>query len=129
YRAGIKDQVRAAIGVQTKHQVNRQIVRYVPVPLEKQAIDSKRRLAEVKIALANSEARAQNAMLDSSSEYEPLAVVLTDSGERSAYYPADLGSLFSYDGECFAHPRLCIQRCQGQETVSSREPESAASKL
>lgn len=42
----------------------------------------------------------QNANLDISSEYEPLAPVLMDSGEKSGYYPADLGSLFSYDGKC-----------------------------
>lgn len=46
-----------------------------------------------------SEARSQNAVLDITSEYEPLAPILTNSGERSAYYPADLGSLFAYDGE------------------------------
>lgn len=146
-RAGIKDQVRAAIKAQTKRQVDKQIVRYVPIPLDKQVADSKKRLCEAKIALANSyvhpsrqgvwlflirsgfrEARAQNATLDMSCEYEPLAIILAESGERSEYYPADLGSLFSYDGECLDCP-LVAWRCQGQETMSSRESECAASEL
>lgn len=98
-RGEIRSQVKATIQEQIKQEVKNQITSYIPVPLEEQIADTKKRLNDARIALANSEARAQNAAVDINSEYEPLAPVLTDSGNKSAFYPADLGSLFSYDGE------------------------------
>ncbi|KXN85302.1 Putative 2-hydroxyacid dehydrogenase UNK4.10 [Leucoagaricus sp. SymC.cos] len=98
-REGIRKQIRDTIRARVKEEVDRQIVSYVPIPLDKQLVDMKKRGKEVKIALANSEARTQNSTLNINSEYESLAPILTDSGDKSALYPADLGNLFSYDEE------------------------------
>ncbi len=51
---GIKDQVHNTLGAQIRQEVNKQILGYIPVPLDKQVAESARRLSDMKIALANS---------------------------------------------------------------------------
>ena len=45
-------------------------------------------------------ARKANARLDPTDLSEPLKVVLKLDGEKSEGYPADLRSLYDYDGAC-----------------------------
>lgn len=46
-----------------------------------------------------SEAKVKNANIHAEDQDEPLVQVLKADGTRSEWFPADLRSLFSYDGE------------------------------
>ncbi|KAI0743388.1 hypothetical protein C8Q80DRAFT_1180653 [Daedaleopsis nitida] len=98
-RDGIRAQIRSEIVKQVKDQMAAQIPAHLPVPLRTQAAESRQQLAEVKIALDNSEARRANAILrpSPSNMTDTLSVVLKPDGTKSALYPANLRSLFSYE--------------------------------
>ncbi|KAG5647112.1 hypothetical protein DXG03_001483, partial [Asterophora parasitica] len=96
-RDDISAQIRREVEIQVKDQVELQIGDHIPVPLELQAIDNNRQIAEIKAALANSEARAKNSHLQGRNLDEPLAPVLKPDGNKSQVFPADLRSLFCYD--------------------------------
>ncbi|GLB37762.1 putative D-isomer specific 2-hydroxyacid dehydrogenase family protein [Lyophyllum shimeji] len=96
-RSDISAQIRREVAFQVKEQVDLQIRDHIPVPLEQQAIDNKRQISEIKVALANSEARAKNSHLQVTNLDEPLVPILKPDGSRSKLFPADLRSLFSYD--------------------------------
>ncbi|KAF8070767.1 hypothetical protein FPV67DRAFT_1488664 [Lyophyllum atratum] len=96
-RDDISAQIKREVVSQVKVQMEQQIYDYIPVPLEQQAIDNKRQISEIKVALANSEARAKNSLLQATNLDEPLIPILTPDGRKSKLFPADLRSLFSYE--------------------------------
>lgn len=100
-----------------------QLQHYIPISLTQQAVDSKKRIAEMRIALENSlafpclyrivsnggcsEARIKNGSIRAEDVDEPLAHVLKGDGTRSKLFPANLRSLFSYDGEFVRGVYVC----------------------
>ncbi|KAI0918984.1 hypothetical protein AcW1_003516 [Taiwanofungus camphoratus] len=96
-RAQIQEQIKREIALQVREQVDIQMSEHLPVPLKKQAEESKEQLVEVKHALLNSEARRVNSVLRTSNLDDHLAVILRPDGTKSDFYPVNLRSLFSYD--------------------------------
>ncbi|KAF9565581.1 hypothetical protein CPC08DRAFT_704565 [Agrocybe pediades] len=95
----MSDMVRAEITKQVKEQVDEQIVEHLPQSLQEQAEESKKQVEDVKISLANSEARLQNSFVQTDYVYDRLAPILSAKGEMSPYYPVNVKSLFTYDLE------------------------------
>ncbi|KAF8222880.1 hypothetical protein L208DRAFT_1412747 [Tricholoma matsutake] len=98
-RDHIRDSIKTEVATQVKQEVDTQIRYHIPISLTRQAVDANKGIADMRIALANSEARAKNASIHMTDQDEPLAPVLKADGTRSELFPADLRTLLSYDFE------------------------------
>ncbi len=117
-RSQIHEQIKLEVAKQVKDQMDAQMDEHLPVPLGRQAEESRRQIVEVKHAFENSyayissnqrqtahgcracrEARRKNSGLrpSPSNMNDTLEVVLKPDGTKSTLYPANLRSLFSYD--------------------------------
>lgn len=96
-RPHIAGEIKGAIEKEAKVQVDKQIGKYIPVPLATQKQETEERLSEVRISLTNSKARIANAAITLEHRNDKLEPLLKKDGERSKIYPADLTSLFAYD--------------------------------
>lgn len=98
-RDHIRDSIKTEVATQVKQEVDTQIRYHIPISLTRQAVDANKGIADMRIALANSEARAKNASIHMTDQDEPLAPVSKADGTRSELFPADLRTLLSYDFE------------------------------
>ncbi|KAF8908016.1 hypothetical protein CPB85DRAFT_800988 [Mucidula mucida] len=95
-RADIKAKIRSEIHGQTQAQVDQQITEYIPIPLGKQLEETNTKLSQVKISIANAEARKRNSEFTlTHNKDDKLGVILNDKGKKSDIYPEDLNSFLS----------------------------------
>ncbi|KAG9220619.1 hypothetical protein CCMSSC00406_0003718 [Pleurotus cornucopiae] len=94
----IKSQLQQEIASQVKAQFDVQIRAYIPVPMSKQVEENRAQIEKVKHSRVNEDARRENSSIQDTDFDESLKPVLMDNGEISTVYPADLRSLFAYDG-------------------------------
>ncbi|KAF8622722.1 hypothetical protein AX15_006813 [Amanita polypyramis BW_CC] len=95
----VKSQVKDEIARQAEEETRRQIGQFLPVSLERQAVEGRGRLEKLETALHNSDARLENGRIKVSYWLEPLKTVLKEDGKKSDFYPVDLSTLYSYDGD------------------------------
>ncbi|KAJ8514456.1 hypothetical protein ONZ45_g8009 [Pleurotus djamor] len=100
-RDRIQSQVRLEVASQVKAQFDVQIRDYIPISLAEQVEQNKAQIEKVKCSRMNSEARRDNSGIQDTDLDEPFQVILMDNGERSDVWPADLRSLFAYEGSVY----------------------------
>ncbi|KAG5639474.1 hypothetical protein H0H81_001596 [Sphagnurus paluster] len=98
-RDDISAKIREEVALQVKQQVDEQIQDHIPIPLAQQSLENKRQISDIRVTLANSEAREKNSHLQATNLDELLMPILKPDGTESELFPADLRALFAYDLE------------------------------